>query len=111
MVSALNTNLMLSTYYSSSKYVIYQLQTQYTEDMSIFSSTSETMMCGTQNPTTPAGFFSRPAIPQVFNYAGWSKPPANSTLVNGFFGGCTSLEALLPSKFDCPISQLLIKFV
>ncbi|UJR38718.1 hypothetical protein I4U23_031383 [Adineta vaga] len=106
IASALNTNLMFSTYvpyvqYQITQYIIYQLQAQYTPDMSIYSTSVDTMMCGSRNPITPTGFFPERNTTKVFELAGWADPEPNSTLVKGFFTACTSLEALLPSTLDC----------
>ena len=69
--------------------------------MSVYPTTIDTMMCGSQNPTTPTGFFPIFNTIKVYDRAGWAKPAATSTFVNGFFTGCTSLEALLVSTLDC----------
>ncbi|UJR17463.1 hypothetical protein I4U23_004358 [Adineta vaga] len=114
MVSALNTNLILGSYYDINQYTIHQLETQYTEDTTIFVTTPETLKCGIQNPITPASFLSRSGVLGIFIFAGWSKPITNSTYVKGFFTGCTPLEALLPSTLDCLYDiaciQLLINY-
>ena len=102
IASTLNTNAMFSTYLTDdTQYGIYQLQTQYTADTTIFSQSVNSELCSIQNPTTPTGFFPISNITAVFIRAGWADPAANSTLVNGFFTGCTSLEALLVSTLDC----------
>ena len=59
------------------------------------------MMCGSQNPTTPTVFLPLLNTTKVYDHAVWTKPATNSTLVNGFFTGCTSLEALLVSTLAC----------
>ncbi|CAF1661773.1 unnamed protein product, partial [Adineta ricciae] len=90
--SALNTNIMFSSYlpydqYMATQYIIYQLQTQYTPDTSVYPTTIDTMMCGSQNPTTPTAFFPILNTTKVYDRAMWTKPATNSTLVNGFFTG------------------------
>ncbi|CAF0953174.1 unnamed protein product [Adineta ricciae] len=114
IVSSLNTNLMLSTYLTGTQYLIYQLQTQFTPDSSIFTTTTSSLMCSSQNPTTPTGFFPNLATTAAFTRAGWTVPAANSTLVNGFFTGCTSFEALLAGTLDCLYDrqciQLLVRY-
>ncbi|CAF1013972.1 unnamed protein product [Adineta ricciae] len=101
IVSALNTNLVFGSDYLKNQYNIHQLQTQFTEDTTIFVTTPETLMCGTQNPVSPTSFSSRSGVIGLFVMAGWSRPSSNTTLVDGFFTGCTPLEALLPSTLDC----------
>ncbi|CAF1076407.1 unnamed protein product [Adineta ricciae] len=101
VVSALNTNLIFGSYYLNNQYTIHQLQTQFTEDTTIFVTTPETLMCGTQNPVSPTSFSSRSGVIGLFVIAGWSRPPSNMIFVDGFFAGCTPLEALLPSTLDC----------
>jgi hypothetical protein len=101
LVSALNTNIMLSTYADGDQYTVNKLETKYVTDTVDTGSTGAGMVCGTANPTSPAGFFSNQSSIYVFTQAQWSKPTANSQIVKGFFGGCTPLEALLPSTLDC----------
>ncbi|CAF1621173.1 unnamed protein product, partial [Adineta ricciae] len=101
IVSALNTNTMFSTYLTNAQYNVYQIQTQYTADTSVYVISVDSVLCSIQNPTTPTGFFPNLATTAVFVRSVWTKPAANSTLVNGFFTGCTSLEALLVSTLDC----------
>ncbi|CAF1622338.1 unnamed protein product, partial [Adineta ricciae] len=87
IVSALNTNAMFSTYLSNSQYAVYQIQTQYTADTSVYVISVDSVLCSIQNPTTPTGFFPNLATTAVFVRSVWTKPAANSTLVNGFFTG------------------------
>ncbi|UJR15994.1 hypothetical protein I4U23_002913 [Adineta vaga] len=101
IASALNTNLMLATYLDGKQYTIYQLQTQYTQDTSISLSTTLTMMCGSQNPIIPTGFFPIPIIYGIFTRNRWPTNVADFIPVKGFYTACTALEALLASTFDC----------
>ncbi|UJR29659.1 hypothetical protein I4U23_017207 [Adineta vaga] len=106
IISALNTNIMFSTYvpyvqYQITQYIYLSITSTVYSDMSIYSSSVDTMMCGSQNPITPTGFFPERNTTKIFERTAWANPARNSTLVNGFFTACTSLEALLPSQFDC----------
>ncbi len=97
---------------SSSGYGIYREETfiqNPTDDVS-----HQTIACGNANPTSPAGFFSTSTAKYIGAHTPWAIPTTNSEVVNGFFGGCTPLEALLPSTLDCLYDteclQLLIKY-
>lgn len=113
-VSALNTNLMLSTFPTKNQYFIYQLQTQYTENTTHGPTNTETMLCGTANPIIPVGFFSKVNGTGVFIHSAWSKLTENTPSVKGFFAGCTPLEGILSSTLDCLYDmeciQLLISY-
>ncbi|CAF1666923.1 unnamed protein product, partial [Adineta ricciae] len=85
----------------ATQYIIYQLQTQYMPDTSLYLTTIDTIMCGSQHPTTPTAFFPILNTIKVYDHAMWTKPATNSTLVNGFLTECTYLEALLVSTLDC----------
>ncbi|UJR18390.1 hypothetical protein I4U23_005294 [Adineta vaga] len=43
------------------------------------------LMCSSQNPITPTGFFPQLNTTGIFERAGWADPKINSTLVDGFF--------------------------
>lgn len=101
LASALNTNLVLGTYFYRNQYAVYQLQTQFTPDTTIFIRTTETMLCGTQNPISPATFSSKSGVQGIFTFSVWSQPSANSTVADGFLSACTPLEAVLRSTLDC----------
>ncbi|CAF0893736.1 unnamed protein product [Rotaria sordida] len=105
---------MLSTNNEGSYYSINQLQTQYYVDNNLGSANVESMMCDIQNPISPAGFLPTPSKTSVYSHAMWYIATPSAPLVKGFFGGCTPLEALLPSTFDCLYDleciQLLISY-
>lgn len=109
LISALNTNIMIATDATDDLYLVYQLETKYialnTATASGDSTSASTVLCGTSNPISPAGFFPSYDTKSVFTQALWYKPTVNSTLVKGFYGGCTPLEALLLSTFDCLYDQ------
>ncbi|UJR29494.1 hypothetical protein I4U23_010707 [Adineta vaga] len=70
------------------------------------------MGCSITNPTSQVTFNKLPTNYFYTSYVGWKKAGSNDSLVNGFFTGCTPLEALLQTTFDCLYSlnciQLLI---
>ncbi|CAF1199869.1 unnamed protein product [Adineta ricciae] len=64
-------------------------------------------LCGLINPVAPAGFYSSLSFYEsADNHKYWPDyspafEPVASSMVNGFFGGCTPLDAILASTFDC----------
>ena len=100
-VSALNTNIMLTTGTNESDYVVYTLETEYTVDNTHGAETIENMLCGSSNPTSPAGFFPDPSTKGIYTQAIWYKSTGSSKTVHGFYGGCTPFEALIQSTLDC----------
>jgi hypothetical protein len=99
---------------NSGGYGIFRAETLYIASPTDYASSLEDATCGNANPTSPAGFFSTSAALDISDHVIWDIPTANSEVVNGFFGGCTPLEALLPSTLDCLYDieclQLLIKY-
>lgn len=102
-VSALNTNLLII--------ILPQGSTRTSVPVSkkvSFSATRESenradlnIQCGIANPTVTAGFFTNfysiSASARLMLY----EPEQYSSVVDGFFGGCTAFEALLHSTLDC----------
>lgn len=66
--------------------------------------------CANENPISPAAFFT-PIYNTTYNGETWRYHPPNSTLVNGFFAGCTPLEALLKSTFDCLYDTICLQLL
>ncbi|CAF1313697.1 unnamed protein product [Adineta ricciae] len=70
--------------------------------------------CGREDPISEAGFFSISNNLNHLLHVEWSLPQLNSTLIKGFFGGCTPFQALLHSTLDCLYDieciHLLIKY-
>ncbi|CAF1085874.1 unnamed protein product [Adineta steineri] len=62
--------------------------------------------CSFKHATVPSGFYSLSEYESVMNHRYWPyypptfEPIASST-VDGFFGGCTPLDAILSSTLDC----------
>lgn len=100
-VSALNTNLMLSTHLTKNQYNIYQLQTQYSAKTNDGYFEKESLLCGTDDLISPVGFFSNQNTTGVHMHSTWWKPTENISIVKGFFVGCTPLESILSSTLDC----------
>ncbi|UJR12699.1 hypothetical protein I4U23_016873 [Adineta vaga] len=99
-VSALNTNYLTTIIHFQFTHTLVSVETSYTE-FSIVSSKKETMSCTNTNPTTMVGFSKLSNIESHGERLEWSKPRPNAILVNGFFTGCTPLEAILRSTLDC----------
>jgi len=57
--------------------------------------------CGTVHSTSPTSFASLLPSQDFYNRFTWENPPLNSTLVKGFYTGCSPFEALLKSTLDC----------
>ena len=98
----------------SEDYGVFRAQTLYFPNPSFDLSNVESIACGKANPISAAGFFSTYTKKHITVHVRWDIPAANSEVVNGFFGGCTPLEALLPSTFNCLYEieclQLLTKY-
>ena len=100
-VSALNTNIMLTTGTNETEYVVYTLETVYTVDSTYGSTSIQNMLCGSSNPTSTTGFFPDPGTEGIYRQATWYTSTGSSKTVHGFYGGCTPFEALLQSALDC----------
>jgi len=108
MASALNTNVLIKiTYVISKSLSVDRTTATYIEKYS-YSDTKFTRTCDfTDTDTvTPAGFYSEPFDIIARYHDEWPmspplfRPIATST-VDGFFGGCTALGAVLASTLDC----------
>ncbi|CAF3541749.1 unnamed protein product [Adineta steineri] len=106
MASALNTNvLVLLDDDKTFGFRIHEKHTRYV-DKYLYADMLHTTTCNLKNNVIPAGFYSEP-LDQIARYhENWPmepvflRPIAVST-VDGFFGGCTALDAVLASTFDC----------
>jgi hypothetical protein len=107
LTSALNTNVLIEIHYMGSPFKLIETHTIYIDKYNYADSTF-TKFCQYIDPATvtPAGFYSVPFNETSFNHIYWPinpphfRPTAIST-VHGFFGGCTALDAVLNSTFDC----------
>jgi hypothetical protein len=101
LVSALNTNVVIFITDSEDKYISCPSPTAYCTDIIDDPLYRGCQLCGNTNPISAAGFFSNANYSHYTYHTDWSIPESNSTLVNGFYGGCTPFEALLHSTLDC----------
>ena len=105
LASALNTNVLIGISPWNSIPDIVGIATKYIDKYKYFD-TKNTRSCDLINEVTPAGFYSEPLDKISYNHDVWPmnpsrfRPTALST-VDGFFGGCTALDAVLASTFDC----------
>jgi len=99
--------VLIEIYHTGSTFKLIETDTVYIDKYN-YADTIFTKTCQFIDPATvtPAGFYSVPFNEISFNRQQWPiKPPdfrptATST-VHGFFGGCTALDAVLNSTFDC----------
>ena len=101
LVSGLNTNAIV--YIDNNIEVV---STKYLKKTSSAFDDRYGSSCAYENPTAPAGFYSVSALDSAYYHQSWPETPLYfepnaSAMVDGFFGGCTSLDALLASTLDC----------
>jgi hypothetical protein len=101
LVSALNTNVLITVWTVLDEYVLQSIELLYSPDSTSIHRNNTYLGCGTANPLSPTGFFSTVEDTFYLVHTDWYKPELNSTLVAGFFAGCIPLEALLSSTLDC----------
>ncbi|CAF0999681.1 unnamed protein product [Adineta steineri] len=112
LVSALNTNLLIITSYLDNDYPVSLLPVMYSANYDTNSPFDYSyVMCANANPFTITGFFSFSTEHNSYYHSIWFPPELNSTLVNGFFAGCTPLEGLLRSTLDCLYDMKCIKLL
>ncbi|UJR17370.1 hypothetical protein I4U23_004265 [Adineta vaga] len=96
LISALNTNLVISFEKDKFSETSFFLNpTRYLPD-----DTMEYIHCGTQNPIGKAWFYYVHDEPSKLHHIYWQEAPKLPS-VNGFYGSCTPIEALLSSTLDC----------
>ncbi|CAF4172766.1 unnamed protein product, partial [Adineta steineri] len=104
MVSGLNTNVLFRVVHSSSISEKQRISSTCTGDRELYNP-KLVRICDHIGSVTPAGFYSEPFDKIALYHDQWPmnssfRPIAVST-VDGFFGGCTALNATLASTFDC----------
>ena len=107
LISALNTIATVTTYFNSTSYHRSIDVTQYVaKNSSILN--DEVSTCALVNSIAPAGFYSASYNDTALYHKRWPVglvnsgfQPNASAMVDGFFGGCTPLHALLESTLDC----------
>ncbi|CAF4202540.1 unnamed protein product, partial [Adineta steineri] len=106
MASALNTNFLIAVRnktrgFNGVGYKLYSQQTRCLKKPINASLINEYEYCGYKNPKVEAGFLSISQNESFESHMEWKSPESNTTIVYGFFAGCTPLEALLDSTLDC----------
>ncbi|CAF4177800.1 unnamed protein product, partial [Adineta steineri] len=104
-VSALNTNAAISVYLYEQNFNWYARFTQYADENTAYLASAITS-CDLVNSVVPAGFYSSSYEDSTTYHFNWpinlpDFEPIPSAMVNGFFGGCNPLDALLASTLDC----------
>jgi hypothetical protein len=107
LISALNTNLfiqILTNDYDQDS--IFLSPTYYVNKSAYGSDALYGSPCDVKSSTTQAGFYALPYYENVNSNGFWPGyppyfEPSASALVDGFFGACTPLDAVLASTFDC----------
>lgn len=99
-VSSLNTNLQMYAFPDDDLLQMVAFFIQYSPKYDSYAK-KETISCGTIHSISPVALYLSPTETNSrFGFL-WIKPTQNSTLVNGFFTGCSPFEALLKSTLDC----------
>ncbi|UJR12400.1 hypothetical protein I4U23_016577 [Adineta vaga] len=111
LVSALNTNFLLTILGQGYDYKLYSTEIAYSNNFILDSWDPESMGCSNTNPTTRAGFFEIFSPSAYFPRYEWSQPESSSVLVDGFFTGCIPLDALLCSTLDCLYSRRCLQLL
>jgi len=98
-VTGLNTNV-LAMVYSSEEYMAIVLQ------FLVYRKDKVRMSCGWTPSISPTAIYPNEdsvwTEPYSDGYTEWIDPNINSsTIINGFYTGCTPFEALLQSTLDC----------
>jgi hypothetical protein len=105
LVSALNTNLVIPIHFdilpNGITCRVFRSRTAIIPMTADESSSSEWIRCGRENPVSTAGFYNLAEQLDSTAHVYWDLNEQTSKVVNGFFGGCTPLEALLQSTLDC----------
>lgn len=105
LISALNTNALIQVYPYDYRQ-IYVGPTYYFNKSAFSTDALYGSPCNLKNSTAPAGFYLLWSYGNPTTHFIWPEyppyfEPTASAMVDGFFGGCTSLDALLASTFDC----------
>ena len=112
LISALNTIGTITINPNPGKYDSYLYLTQYGDENSTGITLFETPNCLMVNSIAPAGFYPLSYEQSAQEHNTWPLDPLTpelkpnaSAMVDGFFGGCTPLSALLASTLDCLYRQ------
>ncbi|UJR34644.1 hypothetical protein I4U23_027421 [Adineta vaga] len=102
LITALNTNFQITIESNpfSENILIRCEQVRFMSKFD-FKNISNVMSCGVNNPTSPVSFLNS-SNDNIFDvFFGRDEYNSGTKQVNGFFSGCTPLEALLRSSLDC----------
>ncbi|CAF3706074.1 unnamed protein product, partial [Adineta steineri] len=104
-VSALNTNAAMSVYLYE-QIVTWDADFTHYNDKNAADLAYEITSCDSINSVVPAGFYSSSYEDSTNYHLYWPADlpvfePVASAMVDGFFGGCYPLDALLASTLDC----------
>ena len=69
------------------------------------------MSCSNTNPITTVGFKSHSGSALYSIFSQWKTSDKNDLIVDGFYTGCTPLEAILESTLDCLYSYQCIQLL
>ena len=107
LISALNTNALVGVnIYDHRDFRIYVESTYYFDANASDDTAKWGSPCYLKSSTVPAGFYLSSYYTDVHDHQFWPCSSMDcslnaSAVVNGFFGSCTPLDALLASTFDC----------
>ncbi|CAF1040155.1 unnamed protein product [Adineta ricciae] len=101
LISALNTNSIIYTTVNKDHFAAYQKPTKVITSTENDSYLEVRAICGKENPISAADFFSVSNISHYSSHEEWSIIESNTTLIKGFYGACTPVEAILSSTLDC----------
>ena len=107
LISALNTNVYVEEIVADDQVsTIGTGSTQFFNENNTYDVNNIEQTCAMISPTVPAGFYSLSLYDSSYNHFIWPQSPPDfipiaNTTVDGFFGGCTPLDALLVSTLDC----------
>ncbi|CAF1564075.1 unnamed protein product [Adineta ricciae] len=87
------------------------LTTAYLPGINTTQPQSTLMSCSITNPITTVGFKSLSHWVPYYLFIQWKTPHINDLIVDGFYTGCTPLEALLESTLDCLYSYQCIQLL
>lgn len=109
LISALNTNTNIRLNSRDDYISLEAIATRYF-DVNVPQHASEVLNCFTVYSIAPAGIYAlpygeNPSCEEVWPGCPFSSfiiySPNASAMIDGFFGGCTPLDALLAATFDC----------
>ncbi|CAF0940350.1 unnamed protein product [Adineta steineri] len=107
IISAIQTNIFVKVNTEIEKSIsFYTDYTYYWDNNATYFGQLSTSNCYLKSPITPAGFYLYTPFDSATKHQYWpinrpSFEPIPSATVDGFFGGCNVIDAILASTFDC----------